>query len=272
LNNYSYKPHFCFFGEREDGYPMGVELEMDNSKRIREFMCKSMCEEIYFKTDASLSNGVEVVTHPCTLTYHLKVLPWKKILNAAKSSGLRSHTGSTRDPGSKAPTCGLHIHVNKHAFGITLEERDTRQAKLLVLFDKFWDKIVIFSRRDANSIHNWAKRYADFDVSKEQLDTIIKKAKGTSGRDRRMAVNICNQSRGGEGDQPTVEFRIFRGTLNIETVFASLQLIALLIEDTNRPTVEVQQMTWEEFRDRGMEKYSEFGGYITRLQKMGRKI
>ena len=277
IQSFSYKPYPVFFGSTGEAgeYHLGAEIEMDNSKRLNEFLCKSHCKEIYYKTDGSLTSGesVETVSHPCTLKYHMEEPMWKRVLDAAHSSGLRSHSGSSRDPTSRSPTCGLHIHVGREAFGATAEERDAREAKLLILFDKFWDQVVIFSRRDKHSLERWAKRYADFDVSKEQLSDIIKKAKGTNGSDRRFAVNICNGTRGaGIGEQNTIEFRVFRGTLNLETLIASFQLIALLVEATNKSTSEVQQLTWEEFRDNGIEKYSEFAGYIKRLQGMKRLI
>lgn len=267
---YSHKPRPTFFGDMETGFPMGVELEMDNSRRRKEFMARAHCDEIYFKSDGSLVSGVELVTHPCTLDYHMKELPWRHILDTAKACGYRSHTGTSGDSTSNHPTCGLHVHVSRDAFGRSSDERDKREAKLLLLFDKFWDKLVIFSRRDSRSLERWAKRYATFDVSKEQIDTLIKKAKDVSGRDRRMAVNICN----GEGgrDRSTVEFRMFRGTLNYETLIATLQLLVLLVECTTLTTKKVQLMTWEDFRDMGCERFTEFSGYIKRLQSNKKKI
>ena len=198
-------------------------------------------------------------------------LPWKNILKVAKAVGYRSHTGSRGEGSGATPTCGFHIHVARNAFGQDQSERDAREAKLLVLFDKFWDKLVIFSRRDRSSLEHWAKRYAVFDVSKDKLDAIIHKAKSHSGTDRRMAVNICNQC-GQAREQSTIEFRMFRGTTNYETIIATLQLIHMLVNETLKPTEDIQLLTWEEFRDSGCAKYKEFDAYIKRLQSHKKKI
>lgn len=267
FNNYSYKPRPSFFGEKDPGYYFGVEDEMDNSDRRNEFMALSHCEEGYYKSDGSLgSDGCEFVTYPCTLQYHMTEFPWEKVFAAAKMCGFRSHTGSN-GPGSGAhPTCGLHIHVSKVAFGRTTDERDKREAKLLVLFDKFWPQLVIFSRRDKSSLSTWARRYASFDVTKDQLTEIISKAKNENGGGKHLAVNF--NGNGGE----TIEFRLFRGTLNRETLIASIQLIDMLIQSTKLPPKKVQELTWEEFCEEGCEKYDEFKGYISRLRGMKRSI
>jgi len=266
FNGYSHKPKPVFLGEKEDLVFYGVELETDNSQRRSELMARAHCDEIYFKSDGSLGpGGVEIVSHPATLKYHMNEFPWKNILSSAKICGYKSHTGVSGDRHSNHPTCGLHIHVNKEAFGRTTSERDTREAKLLVLVDKFWNKLVIFSRRDKRSLENWARRYADFDVTNDQLSDIISKAKSENSRDRRLAVNF------GANNSATVEFRMFRGTLNYETLIATIQLIDLLVEMSKLPTKKVQAMTWDEFCEEGS-KYEEFTGYLTRLRGMKRDI
>lgn len=263
FENYSYKPEPQFFGDKETANNrfFGVELEMDNSQRRNEFMARSHCDEIYYKPDGSLSCGVEVVTHPATLEYHMNEFPWEKILESARLCGFKSHTGTRGDKTSHTPTCGLHIHVSKEAFGLTTSKRDSNEAKLLVLFDKFWPQLAIFSRRDPDSLSRWAKHYADFDVSQDQMTDIIKKAKGECGK--YYAVNL----RGNSG--ATVEFRLFRGTTNRETIIASIQLLDLLFDAMELSTKRVQSMTWEELVESGT-KYSEFTSYIERLRSMSR--
>ena len=262
--SYSYKPTPIFFGDRETSQNRyyGLEVEMDNSNRRNEFMAKAATDEIYFKSDGSLSNGVEVVTHPATLNYHTTDFPWDNILRSAKSCGFKSHQGSS---GNDHPTCGLHIHTSKKAFGTTLQEYDMRTAKLLILFDKFWKQLVVFSRRDRSSLESWAKRYATFDITKDRLEEIIVKAKGEGSRQGKyLAVNMRPSS--------TIEFRLFRGSLNKETILASIQLIELMIDITLESTEYVQSLTWERFCEIGCEKYPEFKGYITRLRGMNKKI
>ena len=44
-------------------------------------------ENLYCKHDGSLDDGFEMVTHPMTLDYHRKEMPWKKILHCAVDIG-----------------------------------------------------------------------------------------------------------------------------------------------------------------------------------------
>jgi hypothetical protein len=263
FDGYSTKPRPIFFGDKEDIVFFGVELEMDNSNRRNEFMARSHTDEIYYKSDGSLSCGVELVTHPATLAYHMETMPWANILSSAKSCGYKSHMGSSSD--GSHPTCGLHVHVNREAFGKG-NEQDSREAKLLVIFDKFWPQLVIFSRRDKSSLERWARRYATFDVKSEELDAIIKKAKGENSGNRRYAVNFT-----GNGGK-TVEFRLFRGTLQYSTIIATIQLLSMIVEATKLSTSEVQDLTWEDFCAEGERKYSEFAEYISRLRASKKKI
>ena len=262
FQQYSYKPTPLMLGDMTATYRFGLEIEMDGSDRRYEFMARSHCDEIYYKPDGSLGpGGVEMVTHPATLEYHMTEFPWERILKAAKASGYRSHTGAG---GGSQPTCGMHIHVSKKAFGRTSEEQDKREAKLVMLFDKFWKQLIIFSRRDLRSIERWARRYADIDSKSDNLSDIITKAKGENMHERGRAINFLPTN--------TVEFRLFRGTLNRETVLASIQLLELFIKATKLPTNKIHELTWDEFCDDGCEKYDEFKGYISRLRSMKKGI
>ena len=79
INDYSYKPDPIFYG----GGPlyMGVELEIDeggesdsNARKILE-VANAQEELVYIKHDGSLSDGMEVVSHPMTLAYHMEKMP-----------------------------------------------------------------------------------------------------------------------------------------------------------------------------------------------------
>lgn len=41
-------------------------------------------ENLYIKTDGSLDDGLELVTHPMTLTYRLNEMPWAAVLHKAQ--------------------------------------------------------------------------------------------------------------------------------------------------------------------------------------------
>jgi len=112
IEDYSYKPEPIFYGKGERYF--GVELEVDcggkdgeNARNLKDIAnCRQ--ERIYIKSDGSLDDGFEIVSHPMTLDYHMNEMNWETILHEAINIGYKSHQTST---------CELHIHVNRDAFG-----------------------------------------------------------------------------------------------------------------------------------------------------------
>ena len=231
IHDYYYKPEPIFYGDGPRY--LGVELELDDGGE-NEFCASKLLdianaqkERMYIKHDGSLDDGFEIVSHPATLEYHTNTIPWKKILDEALEMGYYSHNSGT---------CGLHVHINRAALGKSVEEQENTIARIVYFFEKFWDKILRFSRRTETQADRWASRYGcSMDNPKESL-----KGAKTSGLGRYTAVNLTNTF--------TVELRIFRGTLRYKTFMATLQFVDLLCEMAiNLADEEFQTMTWKEF-------------------------
>lgn len=229
IHDYYYKPEPIFYGDGNRYF--GVELEVDDAGELNANAAKIVdianCgeERIYCKHDGSLNEGFEIVTHPMTLDYHLKEMPWAAILNKAREMGYLSH---------QAGTCGLHIHVNRSAFGETEAEQEEVIARILYFFEKHWEELLKFSRRTHKQLKQWADRYGLKEHPKEILDD----AKGN--RERYTCVNLTNTD--------TIEFRVFRGTLKLNTLIATLQIldricdVALYFTDE-----EIKNLSWTSF-------------------------
>ena len=116
IHEYSYTPDLVFHGKGLRHF--GVELEIDDGGTVNSNAEKLLNianangENLYIKTDGSLDEGLELVTHPMTLEYHLNEMPWAEVLRKAQSMGYLSHA---------AGTCGLHVHISRLAFGCTYE-------------------------------------------------------------------------------------------------------------------------------------------------------
>ncbi len=229
IHDYYYKPEPIFLGT--GSRYLGVELEIDgagesnvNAAKIAEIANHGE-KRIYIKHDGSLDDGFEIVTHPMTLDYHRNKMSWARVLEEAKELEYLSH---------KAGTCGLHVHVNRTAFGETEAAQEEVIARILYFFEKHWEELLKFSRRTRKQLQQWADRYG----LKEQPQDILKHAKGN--RQRYTAVNLTNRE--------TVEFRMFRGTLKLNTLIATLQLVdricdvALYFSDE-----EIKAMSWTTF-------------------------
>lgn len=229
--SYGSKPTPVFYGG-EAGYGLEVEIDNGNDKQeaARDIQAAGG-DHVYIKEDGSLScDGMEIVTHPATLDYHVNDFPWADICETALSYGYRSHD---------THTCGLHIHAGRALFGDTEIEQDLTIAKIMLLFDRWYDaEIVKFARRDLAKMRRWADK-PDADIQPSDDDnSAVSKAKKTANH-RYKAINLCNTH--------TVEFRIFRGTLKRDTIIASIQWVDTLIKHCRKTSLkDLFNVTWEE--------------------------
>ena len=232
IHDYNYKPEPIFYGDGERYF--GVELEVDGAgedadkaEAVLSAAHRNGLEYIYCKHDGSLEDGFEIVTHPMTLEFHQTEMPWQVICSEAIEQGYRSHQCST---------CGLHIHVNRSAFGESEYLQDQAIARVLYFFEKHWEELLKFSRRTQRQLERWAARYG----YQEQPRDILNHAKKSYGNGRYTCVNLTNTD--------TIEFRIFRGTLKMNTIIATLQLVnricdlAIFMSDE-----EVKNLAWSDF-------------------------
>ena len=254
FHDYSYKPRAEFqyrsgeAGKRSSILTFGVELEVDCGDDHNDLTddLVQLNQPIYMKHDGSLgSEGVEIVTHPCSLTYHQYELRWAEIARTCKSHGYKSHD---------AGTCGLHIHIGREQMGSSDEERSATAANLVLLVDSIWSQLVKFSRRTEDQLSRWSERpYLDFVDEYDYTDSqLTDRALRTVNRGRYQAVNLTNYA--------TVELRLFRGTLKRDTIIASIQLANNLTRYamTHTPT-ECHNATWADVV--GTQQFKELDAY-----------
>lgn len=199
------RPHF-----------FGVELAIDEGGEL-DYKARLLMDAaniggkklIYCKHDGSLECGFEIVSHPMTLDYHMNTMPWRDVTAKAKELDYISH---------KAGTCGLHIHVSRTAFGDTEQRQDACIARILFFFEKHWGELLKFSRRTQPQLEHWAARYG----YKTEPREILNDAKNRQSRNRYTCVNLTNTD--------TIEFRMFRGTLNLNSFLATLQFVDRVCE------------------------------------------
>ncbi len=208
----------------------GVELEIDigghdddNAESILE-VGNASDDCIYIKSDGSLNEGMEIVTHPMSLEYHMNY-HWGDLMNECVHLGYRSHQTSN---------CGLHIHVNRSSLGDYTEHQEATISRILYFVEQHWNELLKFSRRSESAMNRWAARYGYESSPKKLLD----KAKERYGR--YSAVNLCNHH--------TIEFRMFRGTLKLNTLLATLQMVNHICDVAfSLSDVELQELSWSDF-------------------------
>ncbi len=231
LHSYGYKPPLTFLGPSDDGLYMGVELEIDKGE-IEEVVpaLKDMREHdkvFYLKEDGSLGrNGVEIITHPATLVAHLDgTIPWQQILTTAKQHGYTSHD---------AKTCGLHVHLSRAGLGANVVKREATLSNMILFVWRHWEKVRKLSRR-TNGQMMWCQ--PNHEVVRDFEPSKVENAKRVG---RHVVLNNTNSD--------TIELRLFRGTLRLETLVATLQFSHHLVTFCRgKEAIDIVTGSWQGF-------------------------
>lgn len=215
---------------------VGIELEVecrgvDMPTRLSDKVDFLMGNLATCEHDGSLCNGFEIITQPATVEAFLKGFKVDDLCALLESNGAKSHDTSS---------CGLHVHYSRAALGHTEQARDMVCAKILVLMDKFEDKLIKLARRHYPS-NGYCLKYSNFNAAGEQsTKKLLDKYKPCKDcRDRYHSLNLTNAN--------TIEFRIFKGTLNPLAIKATVELVETLVEFCKTHTTpQIQSCTWGE--------------------------
>lgn len=251
IHEYGYRPDLEFRGEGNLFF--GTEMEIDNGD-FDAFKFDALDYSLFYCcADGSLDAGFEIISHPMTYEWIMEHRPYENVCKIAKDASFKSHN---------TDTCGFHVHMSRRAFGNPFEDNtNDRITSFIYFFEKFWKEVVIFSRRKhdfsicsplINSIDHYAARVLDFN---EPVDykTVDQKKKDKAWN-RYHCVNLTNSQ--------TIEVRIFRGTLNVDTIIASIQLCKLFHELSVFDVSTIEHMTWERIKAYAETDYPELLIYL----------
>jgi hypothetical protein len=231
---------------------LGVELEMDEGyvPSMIDFLHEFDPDEhlLWQAYDGSLSAaGIEIVTQPCTLRFHHEEFPWKELLMKAKSLKFM-----------ETDTCGMHIHVGRSWVN---KVRGIRLGAFVYANSFYIDRL---ARRTRCEQYARLKRIGDHIASAHRsLDYRSSNHMITEGHENRYeAVNYTNSE--------TIELRMFRGSLDIKVIWASLELVDAICRFVCRvgtpylmnPSVWMSFVHW--VYDSSGKNYSNLKWYMTR--------
>lgn len=151
----------------------------------------------------------------------------------------------------------MHIHISREFFGSTQNEQDLHIAKLILLISKFYfSHILKFSRRKEHELH-WCKNPEINYESNDNEKTIIDKMKCCKSNGRYQAINLENAS--------TVEFRIFKGTLNLNTFLSAIQFVIVISDYAKRTKLsDIPCTSWKDIFMSS--NYKELNEYLKRME------
>jgi hypothetical protein len=197
----------------------GVELEIEKegnnlkyevAHAILEFWGK---DSLYAKEDATIENGIELVTHPFSWQqYRDERQKWEELFNLIKDYQYGADAWDN---------VGMHVHMSKAAF---------TQLHLY----KFLSFMYNYGNR--SFVHEIAQRY-DHDYAlwcsaDESSDGLKSNAKYMTNQsdERHSAVNLTGDT--------TVEVRIFKSTINSNLFHKNLEFLQSLFDFTLNTTMK----------------------------------
>jgi hypothetical protein len=221
IHNYSYRPDPIFHKSPKEKakYYIGIELETEskgNSKHDCADEVADISDLLYLKNDGSLEDGFEVVTHPFSYSWYLEHTNlFNDLLNTLRDNGFRSYNTTT---------CGIHIHITKsYLSGLDI-------AKLHLFFYQNENFVAQISQRKIDKLDQWGK-------IKKDKKAIYDQSKKKGGSERYTAINLQNYN--------TIEFRIFRGTLNENSYHKNIEFVIALCDFIK--VTSLQQLNKEQF-------------------------
>lgn len=239
-------------GEREFKHAEGEEVDRNTLYFGTEVECvgsednrfyTAQCKDfIHLEHDGSLGyGGFEMISQPMTMQYVLSV----KDRIAAMFKDLSEHGQKSHE----ASSCGFHIHVSRKAF----KDNDAI-LKAVAIVNGMEGSMSRFARRVNCSYARYAYGFNGHDFSKRDVQNI-----DTCGH--HVAVNTENSSR----DKNTIEFRIFRGTLNINTYLAAIQFVGNIVKMANsdRIVVRFNDLLEGEYIEKYCEEQQQYRGDLS---------
>lgn len=205
---------YNFLGNHSPIY-LGTEVEIENTKNIisNDEAAGHIQDMIpvYPMHDGSIDDGFEMVSDPQNIEWTMEhAEDFERAFAYLTDNGFR---------GDQTTTCGLHIHVSRDPL-----HPDTID-KILLFMENYKDELISLARRHSTS---WSAFISDRDEDFVQSLTYIKDKKNNNGR--YMALNLQNTH--------TIEFRLFRSTLNPQTYLATIQLVASIVKVCNEYPIE----------------------------------
>ena len=240
IHDYSYRPDAIFHSTNKDERLFfGIEIEVEAKDDLRAsaeyaHQLESM-DLAYLKHDGSLNNGFEIVTHPMSHDFFKNEAgDFFAVMEGLRTQqGIRVKSWDTR-------TCGLHIHISRtgfsggahmHRFLNLVYSNPDFYSTLAGRTSDQWAKFTDIMRkdyvRDANGERIWSEDRGYEIVTKR---TFKHKLDMDRNSDRYSAVNTLNRE--------TLEMRIFRGSVNGDTIKSQLDLAHASVEYTRNLTVQ----------------------------------
>ena len=236
IHDYSYRPDAIFHStDKNERLYFGIEVEVEDSRDLSESSSYAHrlegMELAYLKHDGSLSCGYEIVTHPMSHDYYKNQASdlWDTLEHLRTYYKVKSWDTST---------CGLHIHISRTGFNggghmhrflnLIYSNADFysilagREQSRWASFDDIVSNQIMYDENGNYALNE----HGDYKYITKR--DIASKLQGYN-TERYSAVNTRNRE--------TLEIRIFKGTVNTNTIKSHIDLAHASVEYTRNLTV-----------------------------------
>lgn len=233
IHDYSYRPDPIFQSvDKEERLFFGIEIEVEAGRnRTESAQYASRLEDLslaYLKSDGSLDCGFEIVTHPMSHDFYKQEAYelWNTLETLRSRQDIKVSAWDAR-------TAGLHIHISRTGFN-----GGAHMHRFLRLV---YDNQTLYEKLAGRSSSRWAKfddaetgaydgvRDEDGNRVWTSRRNLKRKLESPQNSDRYSAINTQNHA--------TLEMRIFRSSVNSNTVKAFLDLAHASVEYTRTLSV-----------------------------------
>lgn len=207
---------------RNESILKGFELEVsgDDCDFVAGTLKDVLGDFTVYEEDGSV-DGFEIITNPFSRQYWVKNSEkFKEVFKILNKYGY-DNCG-----------CGLHVHVNRKQLETDNLFSDDIIDNIILIMETFKEELTKFSRRTQSDLSHWASFLTD--DGEELIFEELKKKKSRKGR--YCALNITNSN--------TVEFRIFKGTLDYNELMATLELVDNIVDIARSNKLE--NLTWND--------------------------
>jgi len=234
---------------------LGLEIEVETNcsrsederwaSKIMTYLKSIGLEKIFYIKHDGTVKGFELVSHPATLQYIHKNIPWFQILKWFRDRGFTSYKGGN---------CGLHVHLSKDFF----TPLDVHKLRLFFATNKIF--IYKFSKR-----FGYNDKYCQYE-SFDNFNEFLKNEKRQDGKYWAIRTR--------PGKKNTVELRVFRGTLSFPRFIASLQFCDALAHYVKMVSIISCQKksSWVNFTQwcTKTNEYQHFIKYISNIEELNK--
>ena len=233
VHDYNYRPDAIFHStDKNERLFFGIEVEVEagrNYELASEFAYRlEPLDLAYLKSDGSLNHGFEIVTHPMSHDFFKNEAQelWDTLEQLRTNDPYKVKAWDTN-------TCGLHIHISRtgfssgshmHRFLNLVYSNQEFYEKLAGRSSDQWAKFTDIIRQDYKRDEEGNRLLDEWGSYSLQTTRSFKGKLGYRGSDRYSAVNTNNSA--------TLEMRIFRGSVNSDTIKSQLDLAHASVEYT----------------------------------------